>query len=626
MDAATANLSNTVLEQRYRVDSVIARGGMSCVYRGMDLRLDRPIAIKIMDAKLAEDPRFVERFQLEARAAARLHHPGVVAVHDQGIDGSYPYLVMELVSGGTLRDLLNERGPLEPALACAIAEPVLSALATAHAAGLVHRDVKPENVLIGSGGTVKVADFGLVRAISGVSLTSDQVILGTVAYLSPEQVATGRTEPRSDVYAAGVLLYEMLTGEVPYTADTAISVAYRHVNDDVPAPSARRSELPAALDDLVLRATRRDPRARPADAGVFLAQLRAVEESLGMPRVSVPVPNADKTETIPVVPAAPAGPRGTRTLPRTGAMAPAAATGESTPSEPRRRRRWPIMVLVALLLLAGGSAAWWFGSGRWTSVPSVAGMRADSAQRVLHTADLHARMRKAHDNTVPAGTVVRTDPAHGADVLRGSNIAVVVSEGMPTVPDVRQGASLADAETAIRQADLAPKLGKKGYSDAVAKGAVIRVSPAAGTQLTVGSTVTVVVSKGLAPKPVPDVSGRTHDDAFATLRQAGMTPRDAPAQFSASVDGGDVISTDPPAGTVLDPGTDHTVNVVVSNAITVPSVLSQSVSDARTQLTQLGLAVDVRQFSSNADSLVLIQSTPPGTRVPPGSAIQISAL
>ncbi|MGH3435326.1 MAG: Stk1 family PASTA domain-containing Ser/Thr kinase [Sciscionella sp.] len=626
MDAATANLSNTVLEQRYRVDSVIARGGMSCVYRGMDLRLDRPIAIKIMDAKLAEDPRFVERFQLEARAAARLHHPGVVAVHDQGIDGSYPYLVMELVSGGTLRDLLNERGPLEPALACAIAEPVLSALATAHAAGLVHRDVKPENVLIGSGGTVKVADFGLVRAISGVSLTSDQVILGTVAYLSPEQVATGRTEPRSDVYAAGVLLYEMLTGEVPYTADTAISVAYRHVNDDVPAPSARRSELPAALDDLVLRATRRDPRARPADAGVFLAQLRAVEESLGMPRVSVPVPNADKTETIPVVPAAPAGPRGTRTLPRTGAMAPAAATGESTPSEPRRRRRWPIMVLVALLLLAGGSAAWWFGSGRWTSVPSVAGMRADSAQRVLHTADLHARMRKAHDNTVPAGTVVRTDPAHGADVLRGSNIAVVVSEGMPTVPDVRQGASLADAETAIRQADLAPKLGKKGYSDAVAKGAVIRVSPAAGTQLTVGSTVTVVVSKGLAPKPVPDVSGRTHDDAFATLRQAGMTPRDAPAQFSASVDGGDVISTDPPAGTVLDPGTDHTVNVVVSNAITVPSVLGQSVSDARTQLTQLGLAVDVRQFSSNADSLVLIQSTPPGTRVPPGSAIQISAL
>ncbi|WP_181771041.1 protein kinase domain-containing protein, partial [Amycolatopsis pittospori] len=292
----------TLLEGRYRVDKLLARGGMSSVYRGVDTRLDRQVAIKIMDPRFADDRSFVERFEREARSAARLHHPHVVAVHDQGFDtpdgeeSGRAFLVMELVDGGTLRELLAERGPLDVALALSITESVLSALAAAHAAGLVHRDVKPENVLIGRGGTalsggvVKVGDFGLVRAIASAGTTSSSVILGTVAYVSPEQVATGATTSSGDVYSAGILLYEMLTGRTPYVGDTALSVAYRHVNDDVPRPSELRQGIPPALDELLLRATRRDPSQRPADAAVFLAELNHLRTALGIPSVPVPVP------------------------------------------------------------------------------------------------------------------------------------------------------------------------------------------------------------------------------------------------------------------------------------------------------------------------------------------------
>ncbi len=278
-----------VLEGRYRVDAPLARGGMSSVYSGVDLRLDRPVAIKVMESAFAQDRAFIDRFELEARSAARLHHPNVVAVHDQGVDGEQVYLVMELVSGGTLRDLLRE-GRLPVPVAFSVLEPALSALASAHHAGLVHRDVKPENMLIGAGGVVKVADFGLVRAVATAGLTSDNKILGTVAYLSPEQVSTGAADARSDVYSAGIVCYEMLTGAPPYVGDTPISVAYRHVNDDVPPPSELVADIPPALDDLVLRATRRDPALRPADATAFLDELIRTRNLLGLRKVPVPVP------------------------------------------------------------------------------------------------------------------------------------------------------------------------------------------------------------------------------------------------------------------------------------------------------------------------------------------------
>ncbi|HEX2290244.1 MAG TPA: protein kinase, partial [Pseudonocardiaceae bacterium] len=296
---------------------------MSTVYRGTDMRLERPVAIKVMDPRFAADPTFLQRFEREARAAARLHHPGVVAVHDQGVDfaGDHAFLVMELVEGATLRDLMRQHGRLPVPLAITVAEMVLSALAAAHREGLVHRDIKPENVLIGPGGVVKVADFGLVRAAAEASSTGD-VILGTVAYLSPEQVATGTADARSDVYATGVLLFEMLTAAPPYGGETALSVAYRHVNDDMPAPSTAGADVPAALDDLIVQATRRDPAVRPSDASAFLRDLQAVRTGLGIDRVAVPLPTSTWSMAAAGPPTAVAGlptdhgPSGTRALSR----------------------------------------------------------------------------------------------------------------------------------------------------------------------------------------------------------------------------------------------------------------------------------------------------------------------
>ncbi|MFV1364968.1 protein kinase [Mycolicibacterium elephantis] len=283
-------LAGTVLDGRYRVDTIIATGGMSAVYRGLDLRLDRPVAVKIMDSRYAGDTQFLTRFQREARAVARLSDPGLVAVYDQGLDGQQPFLVMELVEGGTLRELLRERGPMPPHAAAAVLAPVLGGLAVAHRAGLVHRDIKPENVLISDDGDVKIADFGLVRAVAEAKITSTSVILGTAAYLSPEQVATGDAEPRSDVYAVGVLLYELLTGVTPFTGDSALAVAYQRMDNDVPAPSTVITGVPAQFDDLVLHATARDPAQRYADAQDMADELAAVVDELGLPPFRVPAP------------------------------------------------------------------------------------------------------------------------------------------------------------------------------------------------------------------------------------------------------------------------------------------------------------------------------------------------
>lgn len=283
-------LAGAVLDGRYRVDTLIATGGMSGVYRGLDLRLDRPVALKIMDSRYAGDSQFLTRFQREARAVARLKDPGLVAVYDQGIDGQHPFLVMELVEGGTLRELLVERGPMPPHAVAAVLSPVLGGLAVAHRQGLVHRDVKPENVLISDDDDVKIADFGLVRAIAEAKITSTSVILGTAAYLSPEQVSTGDSGPASDVYAVGILAYELLTGTTPFTGDTALTVAYQRMDQDVAPPSTVIGGVPKQFDDLVLRATSRDPAGRYTDAGDMAAELEAIVDELGLPDFRVPAP------------------------------------------------------------------------------------------------------------------------------------------------------------------------------------------------------------------------------------------------------------------------------------------------------------------------------------------------
>ncbi|OFJ51054.1 protein kinase domain-containing protein [Mycolicibacterium grossiae] len=283
-------LVGAVLDGRYRVDVPIATGGMSTVYRGLDVRLDRPVALKVMDSRYSGDQQFLTRFQREARAVARLKDPGLVAVYDQGVDGPHPFLVMELIEGGTLRELLRERGPMPPHAAAAVLAPVLGGLAAAHRAGLVHRDVKPENVLISDDGEVKLADFGLVRAVAEAKITSTSVILGTAAYLSPEQVGTGDAGPRSDVYAAGILTYELLTGDTPFTGDNPLSVAYQRMDADVPPPSAAIAGVPRRFDDLVAWATARDPAGRFADAQEMGDELADAVAELGLPPFRVPAP------------------------------------------------------------------------------------------------------------------------------------------------------------------------------------------------------------------------------------------------------------------------------------------------------------------------------------------------
>ncbi len=286
----TDPLEGAVLDGRYLVETKIATGGMSTVYRGMDNRLDRPVALKVMDSRYSGDEQFLSRFRLEARAVARLKNPGLVAIYDQGMDGRHPFLVMELVEGGTLRELLRERGPMPPHAVTAVLRPVLGGLAAAHRAGLVHRDVKPENVLISDDGDVKLVDFGLVRAVAEAGITSTSVILGTAAYLSPEQVASGTSDPRSDVYSVGVLTYELLTGTTPFGGDTALAVAYQRMDQDVPAPSTRIDGVPPQFDELVLRATSRDAAGRYLDAADMAAALDRIAGELALPMFRVPAP------------------------------------------------------------------------------------------------------------------------------------------------------------------------------------------------------------------------------------------------------------------------------------------------------------------------------------------------
>lgn len=637
-----SRLLGTLLEGRYRVDSLIARGGMSTVYRGLDTRLDRPVAIKVMDSRYSGDATFVDRFEREARAAASLLDPHVVAVYDQGVDHGAEedrvYLVMQLVEGCTLRDLLRDRGRLTPEMAFSVLVPMLSALAAAHRAGMVHRDIKPENVLIGLDGSVRVADFGLVRAAASAGTTSGDVILGTVAYLSPEQVTTGAADARSDVYAAGVVLYEMLTGRPPYVGDTPLSIAYRHVNDDVPAPSELVPELPPALDNLVLRATRRDPSQRPDNAAGFRAEAQNLRTDLRLQPVPVPVPESAlrTTRMAPnsVVPAAeqfaaqPGGPRGTRALPRPVVDDPMAGI-RVPPTLPRHRGRPGLTATLLVLFLAVlvGGAAWWLGQGRFGTVPPVTGRPEADAVSLLHQARFVPKVTRRYDDTVPAGSVISSSPSQGSRALTNREVELVVSLGEPQVPTIVPGTSLVDAERAVQDAALKPThaASTDQYSSTVPQGAVISVTPSPGSRLASGSPVTLIVSKGPAPVTVPDVRGMTRAQAFTMLTNAGFAPYDAGSQYSADVDGGHVITTSPGPGTSVLLAGKPAIAVVLSNAVTVPSFTGMNLAQAQQTAASAGLSLSVQSFFQRPNAVVFGQLPLPGQRVPPGTSISIQA-
>ncbi|MFI9821362.1 Stk1 family PASTA domain-containing Ser/Thr kinase [Streptomyces sp. NPDC052013] len=632
-------LVGQVLDGRYRVEARIAVGGMATVYRAVDTRLDRVLALKVMHPSLAADASFVERFIREAKSVARLAHPNVVQVFDQGTDGAYVYLAMEYIAGCTLRDVLRERGALQPRAALDILEPVLAALGAAHRAGFVHRDMKPENVLIGDDGRVKVADFGLVRAVDTVTNTTGTV-LGTVSYLAPEQIEHGTADPRVDVYACGILLYEMLTGEKPHDGDSPATVLYKHLHEDVPPPSAAVPRMAYELDELVAAATARTPEVRPHDAVALLARVREARGRLSDEQLDAVPPQAltaehdnakDRTSVIPRA----------LTVPRPLPVDDEGGDGEDSfhrtsrlqsppPLPPRRRtsmRRGPMAVVVAVLLVLGvGTGIWYINSGQFTKVPPLLAKTEDEARDRLADAGLDVGgVTEAYSDTVKRGTVISTDPKAGARIRGNDSVSLVISKGPQTVrvPDL-DGYALDKARSLLKDEGLEPGMVTREFSEDVPRGSVISTEPGKGTEVRAGSAVALTVSKG-SPVDVPDVTGDDLADARAQLQEAGLKVKVAAQRVNSEHDAGQVARQNPGAGGVAAEG--DTVTLTLSKGpemVEVPDVTGDSVDEAKEKLEGAGFRVDEdRGLLGLFGDTVEGQSVEGGETAPKGSTITI---
>ncbi|MDQ0931602.1 Stk1 family PASTA domain-containing Ser/Thr kinase [Streptomyces turgidiscabies] len=650
-------LVGQVLDGRYRVDARIAVGGMATVYRAVDTRLDRVLALKVMHPTLAADATFVERFIREAKSVARLAHPNVVQVFDQGADGSYVYLAMEYIAGCTLRDVLRERGALQPRAALDILEPVLAALGAAHRAGFVHRDMKPENVLIGDDGRVKVADFGLVRAVDTVTNTTGAV-LGTVSYLAPEQIESGTADPRVDVYACGIVLYEMLTGDQPHYGDSPALVLYKHLHEDVPPPSALVPGLALELDALVASATARDAGIRPYDAVALLSQVLETRGSLDAEQLDAVPPQAvasahdnaeDLTSVIPRALAVPRplpvnedeSPADDRQFTRTnrtnrtnrtsllGAVgAPPAPAPPSRRSARGRSRRAPLAVLVAVLLVLGvGAGVWYINSGQFTQVPAVLSQTEAQARARLTAAGLEVRIARDYSDTVARGAVISTNPEVGERIRDNDTVTLTISRGPETVPVPQLGGSRLDkARALLKRNGLEPGMVTREFSDEVARGSVISTSPDAGTERRAGSAVALVVSKG-SPVEVSDVTGSDLADARAELEQAGLKVKVATRTVNSDeFEQGQVAVQSPEGGSEAEQG--DTVTLTVSKGpemIKVPDVVGDSVDEAKEALEGAGFTVEEdRGLLGLFGDTVKKQSVDGGDTAPKGSKITIT--
>ncbi|MGJ7441390.1 Stk1 family PASTA domain-containing Ser/Thr kinase [Aquipuribacter sp. MA13-6] len=655
---------------RYRVLARIARGGMATVFRAEDVRLGREIALKVMHPHLAESDDFVSRFHDEARAAASLSHRHVVAVHDQGEDGDLVWLAMELLPGRTLRDRLRERGAFTPAETFEVAEAVLLALVEAHATGLVHRDVKPENVLLARDGTWKVNDFGLARAAAS-SRTATGSLLGTPEYIAPETARTGQVDERVDLYAVGIMLFELLTGRQPHTGDVPFQVVWSHVTTDVPPPSRWAPYLPPAVDELVADACERDPEARVRTATTMLADLRRAWSLLDPDvldrRPPVPVVAADADQGATAVIARGRVPGG-RTV---GGAVPATATlarvheprerpayrtddraddrdddrgadddldrvgrhaGDDGVSRTavltRPRRRGPglagVLLVLLVLSLGAGGALWYYeaGPGALRDVPELVGRTAPAAERQLQAAGLGSTTTSTFDEQAPEGTVVGTDPAAGEQVHKNGSVTLVVSAGPELfgVPDVR-GLGLEEARSTLGAAGLVPGAVAEAYSDDVEAGLVLSTDPTAGTDLRGDSEVALVLSRGPEPVPVPDVVGGSVEQARTALEDAGLRLGGTTEEFDAA-DAGTVVAQDP-EGTDVRPGT--VVDVVVSRGpepVAVPDVFESPFDAAAAELEALGFVVERR--GSGIFDRVVSQDPSAGTELAPGSTVVVT--
>lgn len=606
---------------------------MATVYLARDRRLDRRVALKVMHAHLADSPDFVARFRREARAAARLSNPGVVAVYDQGTVDGLAYLVMELVEGSNLRVLLAS-GPVSVKEALELTVQVLHPLGAAHRAGLIHRDVKPENVLLPADGSVaKVADFGLARAITEATQTTTGNILGTVAYLAPELITKGVATPRADVFSVGVILYELLTGVQPFTADSPIQVAYRTVHEDVPAPSLLVPGLAPGVDELAAAMTRRESSSRLADADAALAAVREVldslsEEELAVRRGEDGTDHSDAGTRTVSLPIGSIGGDATRALAREAAVTQSQETAPVAGA--RRTRRRAVLGAGVLVLLAGGvTGAWYFGigPGRRVTVPDIAGLSEEQARDALVGAELEwGSPGRDYSDTVPAGSVISATPAPGSSVRVGTAITAVISRGVEQkkVPDV-VGKPQAEAEKAVEEAGLSVGAVTEDFSDDVAAGAIISSSPASGEMVNHSSAVAMVVSKGRRPATVPDVTGKSLEEATAAIQEAGLTLSGSTEAFSDDVAAGLIISSDP-AAEAEGYFYGDSVSVVVSKGpemVTVPEVVSKSEADAKAALEAAGLVVSVNRILGGFFGTARSTDPAAGTSVRKGSTVTL---
>ena len=642
-------LIGRVLDRRYHVRSRIAHGGMATVYLATDIRLDREVALKVMHAELTRDAEFVGRFIGEAKSVARLSHPNIVAVFDQGSDGQYLYLAMEYVPGRTLRSLIRERRRFGASDALEVMDPILSGLAAAHRAGIVHRDVKPENVLITADGRVKVVDFGLARAQAAMGNTRAGQIIGTVAYIAPEQVTGGVTDVRTDVYASGVMLWEMLTGMQPHTGESPLEVAFKHVNSDVPPPAGVVAGIPPAVDQLVRAATSRDPRQRPGDASAFLRAVRVLrgvaDESDAITGAwSEPLPGYGSgpgaggfaqggSHTMVVSAGAGASfPTGTGYATGTG-YGPGAGPddgygphhhhgGGYRHAEPflqrwlfSRRLGW--VVAAAAAVIAFGIGGWWLTSGRYTPLPAVDGMSYTAAVQALNSAGFQAReAAPVTDDSVPKGEVISTAPSGRAE--KGATIVLTVSAGprMIVVPPVT-GQSFTGAVALLRRAGLNVSSTPKdvGGAAGVPNGTVNGTTPPAGTPWPANQVVYVNVVTGLA---LPSLVGEDFHviQGWAAQNNVQLTPVQVTSDQPADI----IVKQSPAPGTPLSPGATVTVDVSAGPAqVPIPDLRGQTFEAAQQQLQALGFHVDGKQFGPGDK----VFATNPGGSAPSGSTIVV---
>lgn len=645
--SATDPLIGRTIDQRYLIEDRIARGGMASVYRGLDYRLERPIAVKIMHPHLAEDEQFTARFIQEARQAARLAHPNIVNVFDQGQDGPLTFIVMEYLPGITLRELLRDFGVLTWEQTIDVVKAILQGLDAAHQAGIVHRDLKPENILMADDGRIKIADFGLARAASHNTQTG-QALLGTVAYLSPELVTGTPADIRSDLYALGIMIFEMLTGKQPFTGDQAVTVAYQHANGSVPVPSDLAPEIPSELDELVRWSTQRNPDDRPPHAKALLDQVIRVEKELRKRRASaepteaISTPDIDATR---VMATDTADDEPTEVLSRTddvfaGLETPDYAAEQPAPTITTMRKGpgvglWTFFILAAAAAIFAG---WWVFQPQGptlVTVPDVQGLTVDQAGQSLRGVGLvvEEALQQNYDDEIPAGLVISSTPEAGSEVEEQTSVSLIVSQGVePAVMPALIGLSAADAETRITDARLIGGDVSYEYSDTAAKDTVTSATNSEGTTIAPGTelepdtAINLVVSAG----SLPSVQGLTVEEAKAALDEAGLVGVvGGDGQFSDEIAEGLVIEFRVPNNATPRPG--DTVTLTVSRGpelVTIPDVIDETIADAIAALERLELEVDVRsEFPEESwdESFARVTSLEPGQgqQVPKGTVIII---